>query len=81
MLRSSLTPAVSVFIASLTDEPIIGTTLDVANLIPLKESVSRLAANEPFIAIIASRNENENTSIEIRFFFSDLVIPIVFSGG
>ena len=77
---SSFTPATSVFIASLTDEPTIGTTLAVANFIPLKDRVSRLAAKVPFIAVIASRNENENISTEIRFFFRDLVIPSVFSG-
>ena len=80
VLRSPFTPATSVFVASLTDEPNIGTTLTVANFIPLSERLSWLAANDPFNAIIASRNENENISTDTRFFFIDFVMPSDFSG-
>ena len=80
VLFISVTPATSVFIASLTDEPNIGTTLTVANFIPLSERLSWLADNDPFNAIIASRNETENISTDTRFFFINFVMPSDFSG-
>ena len=81
VLFISVTPATSVFIASLTDEPTKGIIFDVANFNPRNEALSLAAASVPLNAIMASRNENEKTRMAIRFFFNVLVIPAGDRGG
>ena len=77
----SATPADTVFMASLTEEPINGIILAVANFNPLRVALSLLAASVPLRAISARRKENVNISSDIKFFFSDFTIPIQESGG
>lgn len=74
-------PAMSVFIDSLTDAPIKGITLAVANFIPLKAALSLLAARLPLKVTNAKRKENEKMRVEVRFFFKALVVPKEENGG
>ena len=75
------TPAVTVFIASLVDAPIIGMKFAAANRSPRSEALSLEAARVPLNAINASKKEKEKTSIEIRFFFNVLTIPMTAHDG
>lgn len=68
-------PAVTVFIASLTDDPITGIIFAAANFIPFKDALSLLVARIPLSVMIANRKEKEKIMIETRFFFRDLVMP------
>ena len=81
VLFALATPAVTVFIASPTEDPIIGIIFDAANFIPRREALSLLAAKVPLSAINARRNAKVNAITEMRFFFMDLVIPRDFNDG
>ena len=71
-----MAPAVTVFIASLTEEPIIGIMLAVANFIVRKETLSFAAARDPLSEMSATDNEKINTAKLTNVFFSAFVIPM-----